>query len=77
MIRLREFFAGLAWHRLVPEQNHEVATAGYGAGIATTLTARTVDQKLAINYISSGGDSRKLSVLAPASLQVATRRTFA
>jgi len=41
MTRLRDLFVGLPWHRLEPENNHEVVTDGYGEGIATALTART------------------------------------
>jgi hypothetical protein len=63
MARLRELFAGLAWHRLEPERNHEIVTAGYGQGIATALTARTADKRLAVIYIPSTGiESRSITV---------------
>jgi len=63
MTRLRDLLAGLAWHRLEPERNHEVVMAGYGQGIATALTARTSDEKLAITYIpSTGTESRTITV---------------
>jgi hypothetical protein len=63
MTRLRDLFTGLPWHRLEPEQNHEVVTAGYGEGTATALTARTADKRLSITYIpSTGTKSRTLTV---------------
>ena len=63
MARLRDLFVGLAWHRLEPERNHEVVMAGYGQGIATALTARTPDKKLALTYIpSTGTESRTMNV---------------
>jgi hypothetical protein len=63
MARLRDLFVGLPWHRLEPENNHEVVTDGYGEGIATALTARTADKRLSVTYIpSTGTESRKLTV---------------
>ena len=63
MTRLRDFFAGLPWHRLEPENNHEVVTDGYGDGVATALTVRTADKRLSVTYIpSTGTESRTLTV---------------
>jgi len=63
MARLRDLFAGLPWHRLEPEKNHEVVTKGYGEGGAMALTARTMDGRLSITYIpSTGTEPRKLAV---------------
>jgi hypothetical protein len=63
MVRLRDLFIGLAWHRLEPEQNHEVVTDGYGEGIDTALTARTADKRLSVTYVpSTGTESRNLTV---------------
>lgn len=53
MTRLRDLFGILPWHRLEPENNHEVVTDGYGEGIATALTARTADKRLSVTYIPS------------------------
>jgi hypothetical protein len=63
MARLRDFFAGLPWYRLEPENNHKVVTDGYGDGIATALTVRTTDKRLSVTYIpSTGTESRTLTV---------------
>jgi len=63
MARLRDLFVVLPWHRLEPENNHEVVTDGYGEGIATALTARTADKRLSVTYIpSTETESRKLTV---------------
>jgi hypothetical protein len=63
MAWLRQVFAGLSWHQLVPEENHAIVPHGYGRGISTILTARTADQRLAIMYVPSTGDkSQALTV---------------
>ena len=63
MARLRDLFLGLAWHKLQPEQNHAIVTSGFGEGIATALTARTPDKRLAVTYIpSTGTESRSLTI---------------
>ncbi len=61
--RLRDLFAGLPWHRLEPERNHNFVTEGYGQGAATALTARTADKRLSVTYVpSTDTQPRKLSV---------------
>jgi len=61
--RLRSLFVSLPWHHLEPEKTHEVVTDGYGDGVATALTSRTVDGRLSVTYLpSTGTDSRKLTV---------------
>jgi hypothetical protein len=62
LIYMRNFFAGLAWYNLVPDQNHALVTAGYGtyqsitAGVQGNTSdyataARTPDGSLAIVYM--------------------------
>lgn len=55
MARLRQVFAKLPWHELVAEQDHAIVTKGYGKDMATALTARTPDGKLAVTYVPSTG----------------------
>ena len=63
MTRLAEFFAGLPWQQLVPDQNHAVVTDGYGAATSMVATARTADGKLSVSYIPSTLDeTRELTV---------------
>jgi hypothetical protein len=63
MARLRRLFVGLAWHRLVPEQDHSLVIDGYGGGDAAALTAQTADRKLSVTYIpSTGREPRGLTV---------------
>jgi hypothetical protein len=63
MVRLRQVFVGLPWHRLVPEQDHSIVTDGFGKGTATALTGLSADKKLSITYVpSTGTGSRKLTV---------------
>jgi hypothetical protein len=63
MARLNHVFAGLPWHKLVPDQDHAVVKDGYGKDTATALTARTADRRLAITYVpSTGTGSRALTV---------------
>ena len=63
MVRLRDLFLGLAWHKLQPERDHAIVTEGYRGGIATAMTARTPDKRLAVTYIPSTGTvSRSLTI---------------
>ena len=63
MMRLRELFETRPWYRLVPDLDHKVVTASKGQDLATIVTARTPDGKLAITYVSSAtGKSRSLKV---------------
>jgi hypothetical protein len=63
MARLRQVFAKLPWHELVPEQDHAVVTKGYGKDTSTALTARTPDGKQAVTYVpSTGTKPRALTV---------------
>ena len=59
MTRLRDVFVSLPWHRLVPEQDHNLVTGGYGSEEATALTAQTDDKKLSLTYIPSTGSERR------------------
>ena len=63
MSRVRELFARRAWHRLVPDAEHKVVTDSHGQDLATIVTARTPDAKLALAYVPSAArDSRSLTV---------------
>jgi hypothetical protein len=60
---LRKTFATLPWHQLEPESDHAIVTKGYGKDLATILTARTPDKKLAVTYVpSTGAASQELTV---------------
>ncbi len=59
MTRLRDVFVSLPWHRLVPEQDHNLVTDGYGSEVATALTAQTDDKRLSLTYIPSTGSERR------------------
>ncbi len=48
---LGRLFRSRAFHRLVPDQNHGVLTAGYSSGTAYAGTARTDDGATVIAYI--------------------------
>lgn len=63
MSRLRSAFVSRPWHRLMPDFNDAVITAGSGQGTAKVTTAATPDGKLTMIYIpSTGTDSRELTV---------------
>jgi hypothetical protein len=63
MARLRQIFTRLPWYELVPIEDHTLVTDGYGRDIATVLSARTGDRKLAVIYVpSSGAGQRSLTV---------------
>jgi len=48
---------------MMPEQNHEIVTAGYCKDTCTALTARSSDGKLAIIYFpSTGTTSREFTI---------------
>src|SRR5438128_1353733 len=66
MAHVQALFAPRPWHELVPDQKHEVVTAGYGTFDSTTppgnryimtsdyvTAARTPDGKLLIAYLLS------------------------
>ena len=58
-----KLFAGRAWFRLIPDQQHKVVTAGYGTFSTTgkigdsdyVTAARTPDGRLVMAYLPSGG----------------------
>jgi hypothetical protein len=63
MARLRQVFAKLPWHGLVPERDHAIVTKGYGRDTATALTGYTPDRRQAVTYIpSTGTQSQALTV---------------
>jgi len=53
MVHLKSLFAGRAWHRLVPDQQHHVVTAGFGVSGNPdyVMAARTDDGSLVMAYI--------------------------
>ncbi|MDH7568275.1 MAG: DUF4038 domain-containing protein [Armatimonadota bacterium] len=63
MVYVRELFAGLPWHQLVPDQDHAVVTSGYGTfgnddrtpGGDYVAAARSGDGRLVIAYVPSTG----------------------
>jgi hypothetical protein len=55
MTRLRDLLAPLPWHRLAPEQGHNVVTDGYGKGTAAALTALADDRRLSLTYVPATG----------------------
>jgi hypothetical protein len=55
MSRLRDLFANLPWHRLIPEEKRPLVVDGYGQGTATALTASSEDRKLSVTYVPSTG----------------------
>lgn len=52
MRHLRDFFASIAWHRLVPDEQNQVATSGSGTMAANDLavTAIEKDRSFAVTY---------------------------
>lgn len=55
MVRLRELFATLPWHALVPDWGHRVVTGGLGEfhGLDYVTAARAADGSLVVAYLPS------------------------
>jgi len=63
MARLSQLFGGLRWYELVPDRDHALVTDGHGKDVATIVSARTPDGKLAVIYVpASGSEARRLTV---------------
>ena len=71
MAFVKKLFDGLAWHELVPDQDHSVVTEGYGTfgkddrtpGGDYVTAARTTDGKLVMAYVpSTKADKRTITV---------------
>jgi hypothetical protein len=85
MVHVKKLFDGLAWHQLVPDQDHSVVTAGYGTfgkddrtpGGDCVTAARTGDGSLVMAYIpSTGTDTRSVTVNMARLSGEATARWF-
>ena len=50
LLRWKNFFAGIAWQSLIPDQGHAIGTAGFGTGHLTELPENA-------NYITVAADS--------------------
>jgi hypothetical protein len=59
MVRLRNVFASLPWHRLVPDLDGALIPEGRGEGIAEATAAITDDRTLAVVYVPSTGTARR------------------
>lgn len=71
MAHVKKLFDGLAWHELIPDQDHSVVTAGYGTfgkddrtpGGDYVTAARTGDGSLVMAYVpSTGKGTRTITV---------------